>query len=104
MDEKFDKLPRWARDEITRLRSNLASAHERIEATLVPPEPDRPAYDDYDDRRGLGLPCRQVRFAQWGISIRAGQHGVEIHGDGQLLIKPNVTNVLTLTSDRVHDH
>lgn len=98
-DEQIKKLPKAAQNYIRKLEADLEYAKNRLAATLAPAEAQRPAYGDYDENRGKGLPCWQVWFAEFGITVKADKEGVRIMGDGPLIVRPQVTNVITLISE-----
>jgi len=104
---QFNKLPKWAQSEIRTLEKRVDRLEDEVRAVLIPVdkvEDGSAVIDDYDSRKGLGLPCNSVGWKGTGIRARAFRGQVELStSDGQsLVVMPSVTNVIyVMKKDRV---
>ncbi|GAB3847354.1 hypothetical protein GCM10029963_28700 [Micromonospora andamanensis] len=116
-DPREAKLPRWARDEMARLRkvadqceARIAEAERQAERARLATDPDGSdtVLEPYGDEIGLGngkrvrfrLPGRD-RLRQW-VDVRVTRYGtVELMGGDALTLHPSASNVLNVA---VRDH
>jgi hypothetical protein len=98
-DEREQRLPKWAREALERARRDRDEFRRRLED--LKPHPKTAVWGDTFSRfpRPLALHGERVRFAldpdggEW-LDVRLTDRGLEIMGDGQILVRPQVTNVV----------
>lgn len=103
---RHNRLPKWAQHEIELLTRRLGEANDKI-AELTANDPTRVLLDV----SGMGSPERylpddsRVRFLLAGddvwrnfIDVSLDGDTLEIRGLDQLEIRPNVSNVITVTT------
>jgi hypothetical protein len=105
--EQFDRLPKFARDELVKLRRDLDRAREQVAdredklASSLCDEPTRIEVQHYNGSRMAFLKddaMIRIRFTDlrddW-LDIRGnGADGIEIRGGTTLVIRPIVGNVV----------
>jgi hypothetical protein len=108
--EQFDRLPRFARDEMVRLRRDLDRAREQVaglEAKLSAALCDKPTDTEVEHYGGTRVAClrddAQIRFRMTDgvtdyITVRraADGAGVEIRGGEPVVVRPEVSNVVSV--------
>lgn len=105
-EKAMDRLPRWARDEIQRLRSDLEDSNKRLRAafgetpTKVEVDPHR--HMDGDDRRVFLPDYTLVRFTIKSgetIDVHLRDGLLEVRGSGtRISVLPRAANVVQIAS------
>ena len=99
LEERIAKLPKWARDYIWKLESNIHSLEKQLGQIA---DVDTGVYwRDLKHRQGLPDRARIVFITPGGeieASIRDG--AVHIYGLGTLLIQPIASNAIQITTNR----
>ncbi|WP_078344563.1 DUF7239 family protein [Mycobacteroides chelonae] len=101
IDPREAKLPRWARDILTRERGRANSAESKLNAHLVTVEKSRIWYGNYDnpiyipDAHGyqtvyFSPSGSGSAFDQIGVTIRGG--AIEIQGGGSVALELQSSN------------
>lgn len=95
-DARYERLPKWAQQEIVRLERDLAYAKARL---ADDPGNSRVFADPYSDPpRPLGYDTAiDFRFGEaWSerITVRIDRGGLKLHGGSTLLITPDASNVI----------
>lgn len=96
--EQLDKLPKYARAEIARLRSDLEAAESAIRKA-VGEEESRITIDPYV--HPTGLPERAIEFRVGGrrderVEVRLYDDCIEVFGGDTLAIQPQAANVVRI--------
>lgn len=96
VDSRRERLPKWAKQELTRLERDLAYAKERL---AEGDEDSRVFADPYSDTpRPLGhdTSIEFVLGPKWGdkINVRIDGHGIKVAGGNRLAVIPNASNVV----------
>lgn len=96
MDERVSKLPKWAQRKIELLEMRLREAEKRAEDNLALAGLQQDKYGDL-----IAPMKKRLHFVEGtnGISVRYEKGVLEVmgNGGGGLLIKPRVSNVVTIT-------
>lgn len=107
-DPREENLPRWARDELGRLRAWLRTAQTRADQARLDsgPEDSNTFLDPYDDipvRLGRGIRVRFIPaestikdIRNW-IDVSVDRWGdVEVSAGARLAVEPRSSNVIKL--------
>jgi hypothetical protein len=97
-DQQFERLPAWARRELDRLATNLASANARLSAG---PESNTVADPSTPSPRPLGNnPCVQHLHngSSTEVKFLDGVLKITTFGGG-LLIEPDVSNIVRIRTN-----
>lgn len=104
--ENLDKLPKWARDRISRLERQVETLQETLAHRNGEASSGRIILNPYDDDARLVFPDHtNVRFAMsdkgWRdyFEVRLKGDCIEVACGGPMIIKPHVTNVISLTPE-----
>lgn len=105
-DSREAKLPRWARDELLRLRSNLANAERRLLAF----EGGQSRISlGYEAQRRLGLPEGEpVNFAfgegtdqQIRVTVDFDREELTVRGGDSISVQPFACNAVNIRLSRI---
>src|SRR3954469_17656696 len=100
--DQFDRLPKWAQQEITRLESNAADARNQLAAVLLAEgeTPSRVRLVDYGTDREYGVPARLRIVFQMGPEVTLPDGRVRVaetidvqHDGDRLLVRSNGTSI-----------
>ncbi len=102
VDEREQRLPKWAQEKLTDARRRVRDANELAQAARLATKPDETdtLIDPWGD--SIGLPKgERVRFLladddnlrEW-VDVRVKDGVLELMGGGSLVLRPQVTNVV----------
>lgn len=93
---QWDRLPAWAKAEIERLRSELASTQEKAREVYGDPGPDSFVVADYfSPHQGRALPFERITLRGITVEVDEGREGIQLHSSqGSLIVVPQVSNTL----------
>lgn len=103
--EQLNRLPKWARDEIMRLQSNLARANTQIEALIgtapssIEVDPHRTRLDDGKKRTFLPKGTRVLYTIPGGeVTIYIRDEQIELQATGhhgeEFVVRPRASNMI----------
>lgn len=97
-DDRRQRLPKWAQQELQRLERDLAYAKARL---AQGPEDSRVIADPYSDPpRPLGSDTSiDFRFGDgWSdrINVRIDDGGIRVMGGSRLVVTPEASNVIRI--------
>lgn len=103
--ENIDKLPKWAQQRIRLLERRVEELKEALAQRNGEAGDGRVILNPFSDDARLTFPTdTTVRFSVSGEKYRGyfefrhkpKEGTVEVHGSGAMIIKPHVTNVISL--------